>query len=286
LDDALTIEEFRKLIEATLDPSHISRAFSLNPDSVEDFNVGAAWLRTFPKGLDIKNALYRETNCHRSVTFFVRTFLYLTYAEVNDLPLTPDATRAAAVEGIVREEGNIRHRVRDTLGRAFPNRFLTDEVELTRAITPLASIVFDRAYPRKENIPKEIERLRTELKPFRTRVQDAEKNLIWATGREEAKAKWKWEAVYKELEAEFGRGEGLVNVDIKNGLSTVESATRFAESPTKVSFAIKTVGLPLDVLATFVRRRPAVEIFRLGSKIPSSHSLKKTAYALFGDVRS
>jgi hypothetical protein len=286
LDDALTIEECRKLIEATLEASHIERAFSASPDSVEDFNTGADWLRTFPRGQDIKAALDRETHDHRSVTFFVRTFLYLTYAELKELPLTPDETRATAMAGIVRTEGNIRQRMREALQKAFPNRFLTDEIELTRALTPLASVVFDRAYPRRENIPKEIQKLRNELRPFRRRVQEAEKDLIWATGREEARAKQKWEAVYKEIEAEFGRGEGLVNVDITSGLSTAEAAARFAESSTKVSAVIKTLALPLDVLVTFLRRRPAIEIFHLGDKIPSSVSLKQTAYALFGHVRS
>jgi hypothetical protein len=286
LTGSLPIQDCRRLIEATLrGPPLTQRPFSPSPDEVEDFNTGADWVRTFPQGQDIGKALDSEAYHYRHVTFFVRTFLYLAYAEVMGLPLTPDETRTPAIEKMLRQEGNIRHRLRKALSEAFPNRFLTDEIELTRNVTPLASIVFDRAYPKKENIPAEIEKLRNELAPFRKRVQIEERALLSASGSKEVQARQKWDTVYKEIEEHIGRGKGPVTVSIKDIPNIVDAISGALGDPTKLPSAIKTLaGLPLDALQTFLRRRPAIEIFRLGPKIPNSASLRKTAHRLFGDI--
>jgi hypothetical protein len=294
LEGAPSIEDCEKLVRAMLQADRVERAFSLNPDDVDDFNAGVEWLRTFPSGRqDIQRALERDTHHHRAVTFVIRSFLYTTYAELNKIPLTPDEARIIACEKMVREEGSIRYRMRQALSKAFPDRFFTDDIEMTRAVTPLASIVFERSYPSRKNIPKEIQRLRTELAPLRKRIQETEEHLHWAEGHEEAKAKRKWQAVFQEIEAEFGRGEGLMTTEMKPLLTFGEgllalgggAAAADASALKLIPAAIKTLTLPLEKLSQFIRRKPAIELFRLGSSVPSSGRLKMATDALFGHVR-
>jgi hypothetical protein len=50
----------------------------------------------------------------------------------------------------------------------------------------------------------------------------------------------------------------------------------------KASAITKVLGLPLDLLGKYLRRRPAIEIFRLGDVIPNSKRLENVATVLFG----
>src|SRR5437868_9118921 len=98
------------------------------------------------------------------------------------------------------------------MGEAFQDSRLGDELNVTRDITPLAAIVFDRASPHRSNIPAEMVRLRDELAPFRKRLRDAEEDLLWGTRDNEIAAFRKWKAVFEEIEREFGKGDHLVSV--------------------------------------------------------------------------
>ena len=135
--------------------------------------TGREWLQTLPSGTDIVEQLAREENAHRPTTFLVRTFLYLAHADAHQIPLTPDTSRVPVLETTVRTERNLRQQLLKKLNEQSQAGLLTDDfrdVELTRQITTLASIVFERAQPKATNIPKEMQRLRKELAPIRARI--------------------------------------------------------------------------------------------------------------------
>src|SRR4029077_5365812 len=116
--------------------------------------------------------------------------------------------------------------------------------EFRRHVTPFAAIVFDRAWPEKEHIPREMRALRKELAPMRRRLQRADDAAIWGTGRDEQKALKEWQNVFGEIENTFGRGEGLLTV--KYALDFAKDAGGPVDDPTKIEKWLKAlVALPV-----------------------------------------
>ena len=77
--------------------------------------------------------------------FLARTFLYVAYADSYRIPLTSDTTRVPVLEAAVHTERNLRQRLLKRLNERSQETLLTDDfggLDLTRNITPLASVVF------------------------------------------------------------------------------------------------------------------------------------------------
>ena len=166
LEETEKTTQFEPLFMAIARPDSVSRAFSRDASTERDVAMGRDWLQTLPPGTNILEQLTREEDVHRGTMFLARTFLYLAYADSYRLPLTSDTARVPVLEGAVHTERNLRQRLLKRLNERSQETLLTDDfggLDLTRNITPLASVVFERACPDKRNIAKEMQRLREEL---------------------------------------------------------------------------------------------------------------------------
>jgi hypothetical protein len=111
LNERSETNRYRPLVESLFDPRWVELAFDVRPDGAEDLRSGEEWLRTIPDKSDILGALDRDKEFHRGTTFLARTFLYLAYADINGMALTPDTTRAKLFEPIVQSERELRRRL-------------------------------------------------------------------------------------------------------------------------------------------------------------------------------
>jgi hypothetical protein len=279
LREKMPADRFQPLIESLFEPAQVERAFDIHPDSPHDLESGADWLRTVPDGTDIVEALEKDREYHRATSFLARTFLYLAYADIHQLRLTPDQARTRAYEPIVRSEQHLRQMLLKKLGEEFEKSSFSDE-EVRRNITPLASVVFSRSRSDPNNIAEEMLRLRRELTPLRERLGEVEQTLESGTRDSELAIARKWKLVFQEIENKFGEGAGRVSVE--NILALAEAAGKFAEKPKSPGTWAKLLNLPVDIIRKIVARRPTVEIHRL--EFPSSVKLQKTALDLFGKV--
>jgi hypothetical protein len=209
----------------------------------------------------------------------LRTFLYLAYADINRVPLTPDGTRARVLEPIVRSEKQLRQLLLAKIEEEFQRNYLGND-EVRRNISPLASVVFDRAGSKPTNIPEEMLRLRRELTPLRDRLRDIEVSLEGASRETELGVVRKWERVFQEIEREYGAGTGLVSLE--GALTFAEAAGKFAAKPHNPSTWFKPLALPAETIRKMFARRPIIEIRRL--QFPSTTKLHATARKLFGDL--
>ena len=270
---------FQPLIESLFEPDWVARAFTPNPDQVADFEFGEEWVRTVPNKSNILNALEQDAEFHRSATFVLRTFLYLAYADINRVSLTPDGTRARILEPIVRSEKKLRKLLLAKMEEQFQKNYLEDD-EVRRNISPLASVVFDRSGSKPTNIAEEMLRLRRELTPLRDRLRDIEVSLEGASRETELKVIGKWKRVFQEIEQAYGDGAGFVSLE--GALTFAEAAGKFAAKPQNPSTWLKPLALPVDTIRKMFARRPIIEIHRL--QFPSTTKLQATARKLFGDL--
>jgi len=279
LNERVEIDRFQPLIESLFEPDWVARAFATSPEEVVDFQTGEEWVRTVPDETNILKALEKDAEFHRSTTFVLRTFLYLAYADINRVPLTPDKTRARVLEPIVRSEKQLRKQLLAKIGSEFQKNYLGND-EVRRNITPLASVVFDRAGSKPNNIPEEMLRLRRELTPLRDRLGNIEALLDGETHQTELKIVRKWEGVFQEIERKHGAGAGLVTLE--GALTFAESAGKVAAKPHNPATWFKPLALPIDAIRKLFARRPVIEIHRL--QFPSTAKLQATAHKLFGDL--
>jgi hypothetical protein len=280
LNEKIEVSRYQQLVESLLEPRSVDRAFNIRPDGPDDFQQGMEWLRTIPDELDILVALDQDKEFHRGTTFLVRTFLYLAYADIHRLPLTPDQTRTRVFEPIVRSERNLRKMLLDKLEREFQKNYFANDISIKRNITPLASVVFDRAYPKPENIAKEMVELRYELAPLRERIGKAEKTLVEGTRMDELSVARKWNEVFQEIERAYGTGQGLLRM--RGLLTFAEPAVAIAGDPTSLNSWAKILKLPIDALSRMVSRLPVIEIYN--TQFPSSERLQRAAHRLFGEI--
>ncbi|MFT4120225.1 hypothetical protein [Bradyrhizobium sp.] len=272
-------ERFLPLIENLFKPDWVERAFAVKTDDIADFKTGEEWVRTVPDDVDMRMELEKDVGSHRSTTFLLRTFLYLAYADVNHISLLPDETRASVLQPIVRSERQVRRQLLDRLDQAFQANYLGDE-EVRRNITPLASVVFDRAGSNPDNIPDEMLRLRRELSSLRERLREVEKLLETGLRSDELQAIQKQDAILKEIERTHGTGEGLVSLE--STLAFGEAVGKVVEKPANPATWFKPLTLPVDVIRRVFSRRSAVEIHRL--QFPATSRLQAAALKLFGNL--
>jgi len=280
LNEEMSADKFQPLIESLRDYHSVALAFSTTPDGPDDFRQGEEWLRTVPEKSDILAALGRDKEFHRGVTFLVRTFLYLAYADIYRLAFTPDSTRARVLEPIAQSERKLRQMLLEKLKKEFQNHSFGNDINVRRHITPLASVVFDRAYPKLENIAREMVELRYDLAPIRERLRRVENKLADGTRKDELAVAREWGQVFQEIEKVYGFGEGLLS--LQSTLAFAESAGEFVEKPVNPGTWAKILTLPAHMLRRMLNRWPVLEIHRV--QFPSSEKLQNVVHRLFGDI--
>ena len=228
----------------------------------------------------VLTALDNDKAFHRGTTFLARTFLYLAYADIHRLPLTPDQTRTRILEPIVQSEKQLRKMLLEKLGGEFEKNYFAADTRIKRNITPLASIVFERAYPEPKNIAKEMVELRYDLATLRERLSKLDTLLENGTRADELSAARKWNQVFQEIEKAFGVGQGLVSLE--NTLTFAEAAGKVAEKPVSPASWVKALTLPVEVVRRMLARLPVVEIH--GLQFPSAARLQTVANRLFGEI--
>ena len=274
-------ERYRPLVNAILSPSSVARAFRPTPDGIEDRKTGELWLQTLPDNADpVAAALYADDETYRSLTFFVRTFLYLAYAEASQIPFTPDNARVPFVPNLVENERLLRRRLMKQLKASVEETAIIGDLHVIRAATPLAAHVFAAAANRHE-IWQAAAELREKLWPMRARIRAAEDDLFWATQQEQARAANKWEEEFEELQRKFGRGQGFVTADglIGFGEKAVEVGLDHSKWP-------KLIGDAYQVFKRLVSPRPIIELHKLARDLPGSGQTQRNIKRLFGDIRS
>jgi hypothetical protein len=277
VNDPAGFERYAGLINAILRPAPDNQYFGLESDVVDDFRTGVEWFRTLPDGADPLSLLSKEA-FHRQITFVIRTFLYLAYADENEIPFTLDEARAEVLEPVIVAERNLRSKLLEQLKKASDEPALLGNVDVLRNTTPLTAVVFSRASGRA-GIAREIIDLREELLATRTRLCEAEDELFWATHDEGVRAFTKWNDVFAELRRRYGEAEGLVSC--KGLLGFADKAAKIFLEPTKWP---KLVGLPIEIVRRAIARRPIIEIHRLAEELPGSCGLQESIKRLFGEV--
>lgn len=286
LGDEEDSDRFRLVFEMVFRSARYNWAVT-PPDTPDDLEIGKQWLLTAPTHADLVKLLKGESEdaYRRGTAFLVRTFLYLAYANVNQIVFTPDTTRAPVLENILAKEEQFRGRLLSRLQKPFK-----DHQMLGRRVAPFAAIVFKRAAPDKRNIPAEMAKLREELAPLRNRLHDIEDRL---QGRrsydEELAAEAQWNSILAEIERDFTRSSfrhASAEVKIERALNLAGPVNEFIDKPTSPgTWAKALLGAPLKVVYHTLRRRPVIEIHRLQRQLPGSKQLEKLISNLFGEVR-
>src|SRR6266446_585479 len=270
LGEGRSVDEFEPLFHWMQHPDSVERSYGASPDGPDDAESGKIWLQTLPNDADIVGELNRDSVSHRKVTFLARSFIYLAQADASGLALTPDRVRSVVFEAVCDKEKKLRNALRaqllESMGEAFQESRLGDEFNLTRDITPLAAIVFDRASPHRSNIPREMVRLRNELAPLRARLRDAEEELLWGKRDTEVAAYRKWQAVFKQIEQEFGQGNHLLSVSEVLGFA--KDVAGAAVKPKEPKGWFQLLSLPIDVVRRILLRHRFIELHHLRSELP------------------
>ena len=84
-----------------------------------------------------------------ALTFVMRTFLYLAYADAERLNLTLDSNRQPISSRLLEGEAEFRSRVLARLGKAYRSTPGAADLKSRRRLSPFAAIVFQRARPHK-----------------------------------------------------------------------------------------------------------------------------------------
>jgi len=268
-----------------LSPSEAEYGIHYRADGVEEIQLGREWLYTVPNRASLLRQLGREEDVARGTTFLVRTFLFdLAYADVAKLTFTPDAVRCPVLDNILKDEDEfLRQALMSKLQSAWEHYPTSGYRELRRTVSPFAAIVFERAKNRSE-IASQMEILRKELAPLREKVHKLEEKALWGSRDEAVDAERKWEQVLTEIETNFGTDPHLVS--IKRAIAFGESIGEIIDKPTSwKNWLSSLTNLPLEIAARLVSQRPAIEIHRLRSKLPSPGRLAKSVERLFGQVQ-
>jgi hypothetical protein len=270
---------YRALLETILAPSAIKRAFQPLPDADEDYELGELWLRTLPEDRDPVAALSDEDALsYRSTAFFLRSFLYIAYAEAQDIPLTPDRARFGSIQGLLENERLLRRQLMQKLKASVEDSAIIGDIHVIRSTTPLAAKVFEMAANRRE-IWQAVAELRNELWSTRATLRAAEDDLFWATQKEQARAAAKWDAAFDELQRTYGKGQGIVSCDVLIGFGEqgFETLIDHSKWPGLASMVI-------DPIKRAFARRPIIELHKLAGDLPGAGQTQRHIKRLFGTV--
>jgi hypothetical protein len=118
-------------------------------------------------------------------------------------------------------------------------------------------VVFDRAWPERRNIAREIERLRKELAPLHERLRRAEGDIFWGKRDAEIGTAQEWNKVFDEIDRQFGRGEGLLN--LSSALGFAEGVAGVALMPKHPARWFKLLNLPTELTQRILSRRTVID---------------------------
>ncbi|HEX6099585.1 MAG TPA: hypothetical protein VF432_24945 [Thermoanaerobaculia bacterium] len=213
--------------------------------------------------------------------FDERGFVYLAYADIQQVPFTPDFTRAAQIQQLTRAEDSFAGELLSNLRAQYPQWAGRRSASVTQRVSPVAGAVLDRAVRNQRGIAREMRILRDELAPLRARLNEAEQKLICGSYAEAQKAEKKWRKVLEELRLTFGDHPNLI--EIGNVLSYGDVVGELVDEPASARSWLSAVAtLPIEIANRILRRRPIIEIHRLRSDIPAGGRLGKCVETLFG----
>lgn len=265
--------DYDELFRFALNAPGTSYALSYVPDRGEELVQGQEWLMTTPTREGLIEQLGRETHFARGTTFLVRTFLYLAYADIANLPFTPDTTRVPALGAVLDKEVHFRDKLLTAMSSGWQSTSEVEDPQLRRHFSPLAAVVIERAAPDWRNVTRQLKDLRAELTPLRTRLQKAEQVLLWGTHDASVKVQREWQAVHEELARSYGYEPNLVS--IRRGVGYGEALGNLADNPTSYeSWAKAVLSLPVETLSRMHARRPAIELHRLRRDLPTIGRLR------------
>jgi hypothetical protein len=273
---------FDDVLRFALSFNQAAYSFCSKPDRQEVIECGDMWLKTAPTTEDLLQQLQRESkDIAWGATFLVRSFLYIGYAEVNDLVLVPDAIRSSVVDGVVSAEDEVRIQLLQSIASTPGGATTTAAHQGLRRVSPLAAVVFERATPNRQGIADVMDNMRSELEPLRKRLREAEDKIFYGKGNEVTDAVSWWGMVADELGKTYGTDPHLVSL---------ESVLRFggnigdlADEPTKSkTWMAVLLGLPFDILKRVILRRPAIELHRIKRDLPGTSRLKAAVVNMFG----
>jgi hypothetical protein len=277
-------ERFQEVVRVAYNPNEACYALTSQPDRSEEIQIGKEWLLTTPDSSSLLTQLEQETYAARGTTFLVRTFLYLAYADVSKITLTPDTIRNSVLGAVLSKEDSYRAEILSKFKGQWENYPTRGEIELRRKVSPFAAIVFKRAGS-KADIPEEMAKLRYETEALRRELHKIEDQALWWESRDEAvKAERKWNEILKEIEADFGPDPRFIT--IKRGLNFAGEVAGTVEKPYSPKSWIGLIsGTAFDLVKRFIARGPAIEIHTLRSQLQAPDALKADIARLFGEVK-
>lgn len=275
---------FDELFDTTLRMSGIRRE-PYEPDSTDQIEFGREWLLTVPERKDISNELLREQEAAKGVSYLMRTFMYLAYADSNRLVLTADATRMPVLDQVAQVEEQFRGKLIQHLRAKWQENPVTLGSALWSRISPLSSIVYERAAPRRERIWKEMIELRAELAPVRQRLRAIEDQSLYATSLKDAEdAIRALNGIIEEIDRSFQGDHNLIHTSVKPFLSFGKSIAGPGDLHHPKAWLEALIQSPVAVLSRIINRRGAIEIHRLRSQMPPNGRLSSAVSRLFGDT--
>lgn len=277
------VERYQGILRYALTPSEIAYRSEALPDGMKEIELGKEWLYTASSREGLLRQLGRERNAARGTTFFIRTFLYLAYADVAKLTFTPDAIRCPVLEGVLRDENEfLRKSLLTKLQTTWEHYPQSGYLALRRTVSPFAALVFERAKNRSD-IVFEMEMLRQELAPLRERILSLEEKALWGSRDEAIEAERNWNQALNEIEKKFGKDPRLINIE--RAISWSGSIGEVIDNPTSwKSWLASLTEVPVQVAVRLASQRPAVEIHHLRSKLPAPDRLARSVERLFGTI--
>ena len=304
LDEA-DFEVFQKLLDFALEPGEVF-ALEYGPDTSYDLEMGEMQLKTLPSYKNIVDQLKVEQDALRGTAFLVRTFLYYAYADRAKIAFTPDTVRTPILRTILDQEKlfqsklleqveathdpskeQYRGELLETLRSAHAQAMRGDTRLLSR-VSPLASIVFMRASPKKERIVHEMQQLRHELAHVRKNIRDIEDKRLYGQAGEVVAANQRWDAIVNEIRRDYG-GETLIRTFFRYGVNMGELGTAISQASltSPLSLFNVLINAPKGVVDDIMRlwhRRPVIEIHKGRRALKGTGALRQTIGRLFGPI--
>jgi hypothetical protein len=275
-------EQFESLLKFVLSTDEAFYGLNYMPDGGEEIDIGKLWLQTAPTQADLIKQLMQEQNFSRGTTFLVRTFLYLAYAEVTETAFTPDAVRCPPLEIVLNSEEQFRGKLLSELKSSFEE--LPGSKKLLKRMSPFASIVFERAGKKRENICKEMEKLRGELESDRKELRKLEDKALYEDNKQAIKSQEKWNAMANELVLSYK--STALEVIVKHISPFHKALGDVTDKPSSPGKWFEIIGLPVHIKKVLETRMTTVNLHRLllkGTK--GAGTLRMSIENLFGPVQ-
>lgn len=250
-------------------------------DSAEDTDEsiwGNEWTTGCPTDGELRAQIYNRN------VFFIRTFLYIAYADLSDLSFTADWRRAKVVGLLLQREDDLASKLRQSIHQAYASTAAGGFRDIRKRVSPIAAVVFDRASKNGTSIASETRAMREELSQFRTTLRDAQEQLKYGTHDEALLAETKWNNAIEELQRAYGSEPDILTV--RKLISFGPELARIADDASKYgSWTKALLTLPLEVASRIIARRTVVDLHQLRENVPAGGALDLAIKSLFGRVK-